>query len=193
MIATLPPPVASPERLLTIADLEAMPDQLPSGPARYELVDGTLVIMAPASGFHAGNQSIIQGEIYAQGQRQNHGRVFGEYGLIVRRNPDTVYVPDVSFFCSASMPIKYASNGYVESIPDLVVEVQSPSNSKAAIAAKTDDYIAAGVKVVWNVNPVRKCVAETRGDQKRVFNADDTLTAEDIIPGFNLLVSKLFE
>jgi len=78
-------------------------------------------------------------------------------------------------------------------MPELVVEVLEPNESTQEADAKAREYIAAGVKVVWNIEPVRKCVTEFRNDQERVFTELNTLTIEDVIPGFLLPVSRLFE
>ena len=60
-------------RLLTAADLAALPDELPTGPVKYELDNGRLVTKAPAGEPHADSQISIITELMIQGERRGHG------------------------------------------------------------------------------------------------------------------------
>ena len=89
----IPTPVA---RLLTSADLAAMPDQLPSGPVDFELHQGRLVLMSPTGTTSCNLQARIASALISQGEEQGHGEAGTEGGVILSKNPDTVVGPDVA-------------------------------------------------------------------------------------------------
>lgn len=186
-------PLARPARLLTAADLAHFPDELPSGPVDYELDNGALIMMMRPSGRHAGLQAIIAGELYAQGQKLGHGLVKTEPGLILWRNPDRVVGPDVAFFAKGIFPLKESAEDYYETIPSLVVEVRSKNDGRPFLDRKVNDYLQAGVPVVWVVDADSKQVLIMRaGQPAQVLDATQTLSAEEIIPDFRLPLADLF-
>jgi Uma2 family endonuclease len=194
-VATLEPVESPPaERLLTIADVAALPSDLPSGAARYELDDGRLIIMAPAGDFHGAYESNLVVDLKLQGERKGYGKArCGDVGIILGRGPDKLVGADALFICNARLPIKTSPEGYLETIPDLVAEVRSKNDRQAAVAGKVAKYLAAGVRLVWVLDPEPKTVTAHRPGQKpQVFRAGETLTADEVIPGFATAVAELF-
>ena len=196
--ATLPPPAPKPTpaaprvRLLTVADLAALPTSLPSGDVRYELDDGRLIIMPPPGDIHARRQAKIITYLDTQGEEKGHGEVRGEVGIILRRNPDRVPGADAAFILSESLPVRRSKEGYLETIPELVVEVRSKNDSTNEVRAKKEEYFDAGVKLVWVIDPDDRTVtAHQPGQPAHVFAEADTLTCP-LIPGFAVPVAKLF-
>jgi len=182
-------------RLLTVADLAELPDELPSGPVQFELDNGRLVVLPAADETHAAAVSNLAAELLVQGVRRKHGKArCGGVGIILWRNPDRVVGADVIFIASASLPIQRSTEGYLETIPDLVVEVRSKTQTVKEILDKVADYLHAGVKIVWVADPKKQTVAvHRRGRKVQVFKQGDTLTAEEIIPGFRLAVADVFQ
>lgn len=180
-----PTPTASP-RLLTAADLAAMPDD----GTRHELDNGRLVEMARPGGNHGRASSKIIIYLGMFGELPGHGKVCNESGVILRRNPDRVVGPDACFFANASLPLQMSPEGYFETIPDLVVEVRSKNDTLPEIEGKVGEYLAAGVKLVWVLDPIRSvAVVYEPGQQPRTLGPNDELTAGTIIPGFRLAVA----
>jgi Uma2 family endonuclease len=178
-------------RLLTVADVAALPSELPSGTVLYELDNGRLLIMPPPGNTHGAVAGNLVAALKNQGEYRGHGKArCNDVGIILWRNPDRLVGADAVFIANRSLPIRESSEGYLETIPDLVVEVRSKNDTAPAIQRKVDDYLAAGVRVVWLADPAARTVtAHRRGVEPRVFREDDTLTVEeDIIPGFQLLV-----
>ena len=100
---------------------------------------------------------------------------------------------DAVFIANRSLPIRRTPEGYLETIPDLVAEVRSKNDTLPAIQGKVDDYLRAGVGVVWVADPRARTVTEYRPNtEPRVFGEEDTLTVEDVIPGFQLPVRDAF-
>jgi Uma2 family endonuclease len=180
---------------LTAADLAALPSELPSGTVRYELDNGRLVIMAPPGDLHGAVELNIGTELKVQGQRRGLGKArSGDVGVVLRRDPDRVVGADAVFVATGSLPIRRSPEGYLETIPDLVVEVRSPNDTGPEVLDKVREYLEAGVKVVWVADPAVQTITAHRRDQEpQVFHAADTLAVEDIIPGFRALVEDLFE
>ena len=78
--------------------------------------------------------------------------------------------------------------------PDLAIEVVSPSDVQSRIAEKALAYLNAGTRLVWVLEPVTKTVTIYRSERDlEMLTRDDTLTGEDVIPGFTCPVAHLFE
>jgi Uma2 family endonuclease len=179
---------------LTAADLAALPSELPSGPVLYELDNGRLVIMPPPGDIHGAVELNIGTLLKLQGELRGHGKArSGDVGIILRRDPDRVVGADDVFIANRSLPIRRSKEGYLETIPDLAVEVRSKSDTAAEVQDKVNDYLAAGVQVVWVADPnTRTVTAYRRGQEPQVFTEADILTVEDVIPGFQMPVRDVF-
>lgn len=193
-VATPARPSLPTRRLLTIADVAALPSHLPTGDVDYELDDGRLVIMAPPGGIHGSGQVRIGGQLYLQGELRKLGRAFAEVGIILRRNPDRLVGADAAFIAAHRLPFRLSPEGYLETLPDLAVEIRSKNDTWAELRDKVAEYLAAGVLVVWVLDPARRTVTEFRaGQAEREWLATDMLTIPDVIPGFQVLVGDLFD
>lgn len=181
-------------RLLTMADLAALPSELPSGTVLYELWEGGLRIMAPPSEEHAGIECAFAEVLRAQGQRRGHGRArSGEVSIVLSRNPDTVVAADAAFLTNDQIPSQRSREGYLETIPALIVEVRSKNDTNTKVADKVAAYLAAGARLVWVADPRPQTVTVHRSGQPVVeLGIGDTLTAEGVIPGFAVPISELF-
>src|SRR5262245_2426403 len=114
---TSPPtyaPLPPSQRPLTVEDLEALPDELPTGPVKYELDNGRLVVMPPPGADHGSYQVRIGGHLWVQGEERGYGRAFTDPGVILWRNPDRLVGPDAAFVVSASLPPRLSREGYLE-------------------------------------------------------------------------------
>jgi Uma2 family endonuclease len=181
------------DRLLTAEDLDGLPNELPTGPVEYELDNGKLVPMVPTSYPHGNSQLKIGGRLLFYAEETGAGEAAVETGVLLWRNPDRVVGPDAMFIKAERLPPKINKSGYLETIPDLVVEVRSKSNGTSLVAKKVSDYLKAGVKVVWVVDPDNRTVAVHRQDRDvRILQHTDVLTCDDLLPGFRAEVARLF-
>jgi Uma2 family endonuclease len=182
------------ERLYTAADVAAMPPELPSGPVRYELDDGRLITMVPPGYEHGSVEMRIGAALYTQAETKGLGKTSGgEAGIVLWRNPDRVVGADVVYVAQGSLPIKTSPEGYLETVPDIVVEVVSKNDTKAYIARKTSDYLQVGVKQVWIADPAKRTLTvHQNGQSPRVLREVEELTVEEIIPGFKLSIADIF-
>lgn len=113
-------------------------------------------------------------------------------GILLERDPDTVREPDVAFISSEKLPIDEDVPGYSEIVPDLVVEVASPSDSLAEVRRKAQMWLDHGVALVWVAHPGTKTIDVYRGDGSIVtLNEDDALDGGEVLPGFTCQVSDV--
>jgi Uma2 family endonuclease len=185
-------PTALAEKLLTAEEFSRLPDR-PDG-SRQELVRGVVVTMSPPPRDLHGDICILIGYILASFVIPNRlGRLRSESGVVTERDPDSVRGPDISYYSAARLPERPTSV-YPDVVPDLVVEVLSPSDRPGKIREKVIEYLASGVKIVWLVDPDEQCVTvHHTADEGKVLFANATLTGEDVLPGFSVLVSRFFE
>lgn len=178
------------EPLLTAEDLYDLPDD---GRHRYELVDGRLVVSEPPGMTHGGitvNFAMLLGTFVRQ---HRLGRVYGEAGYVLRRGPDTVRGPDLTFVRRDRLPAPEVAHRFYEGAPDLAVEIVSPGDRAGEIARTVAGYLAAGTRLVWVVYPARRTVVAHRpGGTTRVFGEDGTLDGGDVLPGFAAPVAEVF-
>ena len=166
----------------------------PDGVKRLcELVDGVLV--EKAMGFYESRVAIVLiGFLQEFLRRRDLGIVLGADGMM-RLAPGLVRIPDVSFISWSRFPDRQLPAEPIPDLaPDLAVEILSVSNTQAEMARKLRDYFAAGVRLVWYVEPEDHTVrVYTAPDQSRLLTVDDTLDGGAVLPGFTLAIRQWFE
>ena len=149
--------------------------------------------MSPPGARHGNLQARFSGEFVYQGEAKGHGKAYTEVGIVLGRNPDHVFGADAAFVAKQSLPAKISSEGFLETMPELVVEVRSKNDTAKEINDRVDDYLQSGVKRIWVAEPATETVVEHRsGQPPRTFGKTDTLECEDVIPGFRLALADLF-
>lgn len=162
----------------------------------YELIGGRIV--AKSSGAISGEHSRIVGRLsqYLNNYLDTNpiGTCYPEGASTLGRPKGSNFVrPDVCFVAKGRTPAKF--KGPIPVAPDLVIEVNSPSDNNETMQEKVDAYLEAGVRLVWSLYMVQKFLVVYRsGERKRsILDLDEELDGEDVLPGFKLPVSKLFE
>ena len=179
---------------VTADELPALSARLSALGRRAELVGGGLVVMAPAGGRHGEVAHTLALFIGNHVRKRNLGRVFAaETGFVLRRDPDTVRAPDAAFVAAERLKAEETPAGFLESAPDLVVEVVSPGDSTAAVRDKVRDWLEAGTRLVWVVCPRTRTVAVHRpGRPAEALRDDDDLQGGSVLPDFAVPVRDLF-
>jgi Uma2 family endonuclease len=185
MSTTATPPV------LTAGDLLRLPD----GGRGFELVHGELRELNVSK-----ESSRIAGEIYFRLRLhcQTHDAAWvypeGTSYKCFPDDPEGHRRADASVILFDRMPpATYKDEGHCKTVPDLVAEVVSPNDLAEDVEEKRDEWLAAGVKVVWVVSPATRTVRVHRADGgTALLRASDTLTVEDVLPGFACPVGELF-
>jgi Uma2 family endonuclease len=177
------------KREITPVELLAMPDA-----AMFELVDGDLVERNVGV-----LTSFVEGLIF---------RVLDAYcvasqaGLVWPSSlgyqcfpgaTNKVRRPDVSFVRGERFAPEHMQEGFLTIRPDLVVEVISPNDKAYEVDDKIEEYLAAGVPLIWIVNPQTRIVEVHRldGTVSRLHTRDE-LTGEDVLPGFHCPMEAIF-
>jgi Uma2 family endonuclease len=173
----------------TADDLARVPEN-----GKAELVDGRLVLMSPAGGFH-GNASLkIVMSLYEYSRRTGVGHALGDnVGFLVTLPHRKSFCPDAAFFLG---PLK---KGFLDGPPVFAVEVRSDSDESPkghrAMADKRRDYFDAGTLVVWDVDlfgeiVVRSYRAEAP-DKPETYLRGQLANAEPAVPGWWMPVDDL--
>ena len=83
--------------------------------------------------------------------------------------------------------------GHCDIVPDLAVEVISPNDRYYEVEEKVDEYLKAGVRLVWVVDPLAKTIRIHRANGTvQDLNLTDELSGEDVVAGFLCPVSEVF-
>ena len=162
---------------------------------RYELIDGVPYLMSPSPN-HVHQD--ISGKLYRVFGNHLEGKPCRVYcaPLDVRLNADsgddTVVQPDVLVVCDKNKLDKGGVNG----VPDLVIEVLSPSSRNYDSGLKLDIYLKAGVRECWIVNPefntVRIYIKNADGEETvKTYEGNDIIPV-GILPGFSISLKEIF-
>ncbi len=163
----------------------------------YELIEGVPTEVAvPGS-----NQGHVMGNLFyeftAYVRKHKNGRMSGgDNYVMTKRNPDTVRGADVSFYSYDRVPATRKLPEYVDAyiLPELVCEINSPSNTDKFIRTKTEEYLEAGVQIVVVLDPdTLSATVHRKGELPQVFDNGDELVLPDLLPGFAVAVKVLFE
>lgn len=157
-----------------------------------ELVDGVLVEKAMSTAASLLTTVIIQ-RIWNFVAKKNLGVVLGADGMI-RTFPGQVRIPDVSFISWDRYPgDEVPDEGISSFMPNLAIEVLSPSNTKAEIDRKLRDYFSAGVEFAWVIDPkTQTAKSYTSPDEVTPIGKTGSLDGGSVLPGFRLPLKQLF-
>ena len=182
--------MALPGQLMTADDLLALAEDH----RRHELVAGFMVSEPPASFRHGDIAAEVFVRLSEFVRRRDLGRVVStETGFLLARDPDTVRTPDVSFVCQTRMARAGSFKGFFPGPPDLAVELLSPNERPADVHAKIGDYLAAGARLVWVIDPSRREVRVHRSLlQPMILDETSILDGGDVLPEFSVRVARLF-
>jgi len=160
---------------------------------RVELVRGVLVVREPPGGRHGRIAMNLAFELLNHVRAHDLGVVYAaETGFALARAPDTVRAPDVAFIRRDRLPTPEPT-GFPDLAPDLVVEILSPGDRAGEVLAKVADWLSAGTRLVWVIDPDRRLARVYRQDGTEQMVAENqALEGEDVVPGFSCRVSMIF-
>ncbi|MBI5833432.1 MAG: Uma2 family endonuclease [Armatimonadetes bacterium] len=152
---------------------------------RCELIEGRIVTMAPAHGPHGvAGQRLAVAVAHWVADHELGETVLAETGFVLATEPDTVRAPDLAVIPADRMPDP-VPDGWLGAVPVLTIEVASADARQAEVLHKVGLWLDFGVSVVWVLYLGQRCLVEFRaGDLIRRFGEDDTVTCEDVLPGF---------
>ncbi len=171
-------------------------EDLPSFDGKLELIEGKLVIKM-AGDRHGRIINRLNRKIAFFDPEENLGIAWSDTSFDM--GIGWIPAPDLGFIVAARVPPE--SEKSVQVIPDLAVEVWSPSDLdsqslREAAMTKIRKYQEVGVRLIWAINPRQKMVLVYRPGQAepiKILHINDQLDGEEIIPGFVMPVKALFE
>ncbi len=188
--------MATQARVYTVDDVWQL-EQRPLNPTnKYYLINGELLTKMAPTELHGDVVTRLLARLFVFVDERDLGRVTTEVGFHPPGDRHTVLLPDVAF-TGKPRTAQPARASYVPYMPDLAVEVISPSQTLAQVRRKAEVYLRHGAALVWLVDPMAQ-TAEVwrRGDdgalQSEIIAGDGELNGGDILPGFRLPLKRLF-
>lgn len=175
------------------ASLEDVVSRMRSGEDRVcELVDGVLV-EKPMGSYESLVAALLIRLLGDWAEARQAGIVLGEAGAL-RILPDQVRVPDVSFIAWERFPGRRLPQEPVPAVvPDLAVEILSEGNTAEEMRRKVSDYLSAGVRLVWLIDPRRRtAVVHEPAAAGRTIAAEGELDGGMVLPGFRVPLAEVF-
>lgn len=184
------------EKLHTVDDVWELSHRPENEGKRFYLIDGELFFtMSP--GIMHGRAAIKLGR-YLDEFAEEHGLgyVAVEAGFHPTGERHTLLMPDVAFFSVSRLPDPNTER-FGPAMPDLAIEVQSPSNTLDELRRKAAVYLNNGTSLVWIVRTRQRGVDVCRASEGAGLNIefvgpDGSLSGEAILPGFELALKRLF-
>ncbi|MBX6316528.1 MAG: Uma2 family endonuclease [Isosphaeraceae bacterium] len=162
----------------------------------YEVIGAQVVEKPPMGAYEAEIASLLQ-EILGVFVRANRlGRVVTETLFDLRPHVDRQRRPDVAFVSAERWPFGRRAPRMPAwaIVPDLAIEIVSPSNTATEVLGKLEEYFQAGSRLVWVIYPDQeKIYVYESPTALRVLPADAELDGGAVLPGFRLAVRALFE
>lgn len=159
---------------------------------RTELVRGRLIVREPAGFRHGDVAARMLVKLASFVHARSLGRVLAaETGFKLFSNPDTVRAPDVGFVRQDRIPDP-VPRGFAAFAPDLAVEVLSPDDRPGEVLAKVSDWLNAGTRLVWIIDPDRRTARVHRADGSvALLQEHGSLDGEDVVPGFTCPLAEV--
>ena len=113
-------------------------------------------------------------------------------GLIVSRDPDRVYGPDVMYFEDAK-DFGEVDENFADTPPLISIEVLSPNDHIGTVNRRIENQLRFGIAVVWLLDPDSQIVTVYRRGSE-LYAVDDTeeLTGDAVLPEFRCKVADFF-
>ena len=161
----------------------------------YEVIDGVEVVK-PDMGVYEGRiATILSRKLDSFAEDRELGLVVTEVMFRLDLSKRTLRRPDVAFvsYDRWSRDRKLPPGNGWDIVPDLMIEVVSPTDMAVDVVAKIEEFLAAGVGQVWAIYPDSQLAQIfERSGGIRVIRSGGELTAEPLLPGFRLPLAELF-
>lgn len=188
--------VASPERVYTVEEFWALPEEQTDG---CELIEGRIVRKHVWDGEERGMTPDMAGHLQVvrltwraldfAAEQSGLGAAYVEPTLRVGGSRERTRRPDVAVIYG-QLPAD--PDSLLSLVPAMAVEVISPNNTAVDMFDKVQECLAAGVQLVWQAFPQRRVIIAYWPDRTGVFLPGEIITAEPVLPGFSCPVTNLF-
>jgi Uma2 family endonuclease len=198
---TLPSAAIPSDALYEVVDgkvviLDQMPVLRVPNDVLYEVVNGEIVELPPMGAFEVDLASMLVLALGYYAGTHKMGRAEAEMMFMLDAAKKLKRRPDVAFVSYGRWPRKkrIPRAEAWDVVPELAVEVVSPSNLAEEIIGKIHEYFQAGCLRVWVLYPEQEQVYVYQSPtQNRILTRNDALDGEDFLPGFRMPLADLFE
>lgn len=179
---------------LTADDVLDLP--LPKGVGGFEFVDRRPVPVTPASPIHG--RLIVDVARLLANYVIDHGlpgSVYSDAGFVLglERDAERMRAPDVAYVDRQTVEAHPDPERLFRCVPDLAIEIDLSSAKKPGGHQRIVDYLEAGIRLVWAIEPKSRTATIYRPDgSARLVRSDEALDGEDVVPGFRLPLEQLF-
>jgi Uma2 family endonuclease len=172
-------------------------DDLYKVPGKAELVNGEIVLMAPAGDLPSSFAGLIYASLLGHTRRTRIGRAYPDNAAFIVSLPHRrSFSPDAAYYTGRRAGMKF-----LDGAPIFAVEVRSEGDygprAERAMAQKRADYFAAGTLVVWDVDPLGENLVRvyraSDPELPTVYKRGEIAEAEPAVPGWTMPVDELFE
>jgi Uma2 family endonuclease len=157
----------------------------------YEFVNGEPEVKEMPGARHSGICGRLERRLGTFVETNTLGEVYPEASFQIGGNER---IPDLAFIAAERIPPEGEPETKWMIVPDLAVEVISPTDYYEKVHAKAMEYLNAGVKVVWIISPENQTITVYRSATNiMAFPPESELTCEDLFPGFRCPLSEIFK
>lgn len=175
---------------ITLDDFERLPEE---DGFRLELVCGHVVREPRPMPLHGRVAARLTRFLDEHMDSSELGTVVVEVDFLISEEPPTVRAPDIAFVSTRRLPLDPYAPSYWRFAPDLAVEILSPTNRAAEMQRKVLEYLVAGSRMVWVIDPESRTVVSYRSRTDiQLLGPDEALDGGDVLPGFHLPLARLF-
>jgi Uma2 family endonuclease len=161
----------------------------------YEVIDGRIVETPPMDAFETWLASDLSREMGTFAKANGLGWVVVEMLFLIDHARNLQRRPDLAFVSAQRWPLnqRVPSAPTWDVVPDLAVEVISPTNSATDVMKKIEDYFRTGTRLVWVIYPdQRKIYVYESPTIVRILQIGDDLDGGAVLPGFRMPLASLF-
>lgn len=176
-------------RRYTVDDLAGFPDD----GRRRELADGRIVEWGVTNFRHGYVLAVLTHLLTAFVLERGLGAVVGGDVMVrILGSAGDARGADIAFYAAGRIPDDIEA-GLRDRAPDLAVEILSPTDRAGEVQEKVRDWLRAGVKLLWYVNPVTGTTTVHQGERATFVGPDEPLDGRDVLPGFTLRLSDVLD
>lgn len=174
---------------MTVTEFRRFLQQPENEGRRFELISGEIVEKMPTQ-LHALIASFLVFMLSLYFRDNPIGWVFTELRVNLPNDALDDTIPDISVVLKEGRTLDL--NSPLTFMPDLAIEIKSPTDSLTKLRKKAIYYLENGTKVVWLVDAQRQKVEIYTLDDTEILASDDTLTGGDLMPDFKLPVRDIW-
>lgn len=178
------------QRPITTTEFELFINRPENTDRLFELVDGEIVEKMPTQ-LHALIANFLNALLYLYKQKNPIIWVFSEVRVRLSGDKKNDRIPDIAVVLKEGREFDaYAPLAYM---PDLIIEIQSPSQSDKFMVDKAGYYLRKGTRMVWIIYPDKRLVEVLTPTDRKLLTEAHTLEGGDVLPGFSVPVKDIFE